>query len=103
MKSVYSWDGNGLYIPSANKVVPDDYQLQGNETFDDTKDANGHGLRMPIKRVNGRWVGATEEEFQAAHPATPQAPDDTTRALMGLSQQVMELSKKVDELRGGAK
>ena len=51
MKAVYTWDGNNLYIPTANKTVPDDYQLAGNETFDEPpKDANGYGLLMPIKR-----------------------------------------------------
>ncbi len=105
MKAVYSWDSNGFYIPSANKVVPDDYKLAGNETFDDTKDAQGHGLLMPIKRVNGQWGGATEEEYQEAHPAVPEKPSEGAQAMNELGLQVAsvmgqirELNKAVNEL-----
>lgn len=98
MKSVYSWDSNNLYIPSANKVVPDDYQLAGNETFDDTKDAQGHGLLMPIKRVNNQWVGATQEEYQEAHPAVPEKPSEGAQAMNELGLQVANLMGQVKEL-----
>lgn len=98
MKSVYSWDSNNLYIPSANKVVPDDYQLAGNETFDDTKDAQGHGLLMPIKRVNNQWVGATQEEYQEAHPAVPEKPSEGAQAMDELGLQVANLMGQVKEL-----
>lgn len=104
MKAVYTWDANNLYIPTANKVVPDDYTLGAQETFEEPKDAQGHGLLMPIKRTANGWVGASQEEYQAAHPAEQPKPSETTVALTGLSAQVMALSKRVDELeKGGAK
>lgn len=99
MKAVYSWDGNDNYIPSANKVVADDYQLQGNETFDAPIDANGHGLLMPIKRQGGRqWVGATQEEYQEAHPAVPEQPSEGAQAMNELGLQVANLMGQVKEL-----
>lgn len=98
MKSVYAWDGNNLYIPTANKVVSDDYQLQGNETFDAPVDGNGHGLLMPIKRQNGQWLGATQEEYQEAHPAVPDQPSESAQAMNELGLQVATLMGQMKEL-----
>lgn len=108
MKAVYTWDSNNLYIPSANKIVPDDYQLSGNETFDEPKDAQGHGLIMPIKRSGGQtgqWVGLTQEEYSKAHPAVPEQPSEDAQAMNELGLQVAtvmgqikELNKAVNEL-----
>ncbi|MCW4387543.1 hypothetical protein [Limosilactobacillus oris] len=108
MKAVYTWDSNNLYIPSANKIVPDDYQLSGNETFDKPKDAQGHGLIMPIKRSGGQtgqWVGLTQEEYSKAHPAVPEQPSEDAQAMNQLGLQVAtvmgqikDLNKAVNEL-----
>lgn len=100
MKAVYTWDGNNLYIPTANKTVPDDYQLAGNETFDEPpKDANGYGLLMPIKRQGSQWIGATQEEYQAAHPAVPVKPSESVQAMNSLGMQVAELTKENQQLK----
>lgn len=99
MKAVYTWDDNNLYIPTANKTVPDDYQLAGNETFDKPEDANGHGLRMPIKRMNSQWIGATLQEYQAAHPAVPVKPSESVQAMNSLGIQVAELTKQNQQLK----
>lgn len=101
MKSVYSWDGNDLYIPSANKVVPDDYQLAGNETFDAPIDASGHGLLMPIKRQGGQtgqWVGLTQEEYQKAHPTVPVQPSESAQAVNELGLQVATVMSQIKKL-----
>lgn len=105
MKAVYSWDSNGFYIPSANRPVPDDYELSGNETFDAPIDANGHGLLMPIKRQSGQWIGATQEEYNKAHPAVPEQPSEDAQAMNQLGLQVAtvmgqikDLNKAVNEL-----
>ena len=98
MKAVYSWDGNNLYIPSANNVVPDDYQLQGNETFEAPIDNDGRGLLMPIKHTVNGWVGATQEEYQEAHPAVPEQPSEGAQAMNELGLQVATLMGQMKEL-----
>lgn len=101
MKAVYTWDSNNLYIPSANKVVPNDYQLAGNETFDEPKDAQGHGLLMPIKRSGGQtgqWVGLTQEEYAEAHPAVPEKPSEGAQAMNELGLQVASVMGQIKEL-----
>lgn len=99
-KAVWSWDGDKVLIPGA-KIVNDDYKLAGNETFEEPLDADGRGLLMPIKRVNGQWRGATQEEYEAAHPAQPVTPSATAQAIQALGLQVMALSAKVDALTNG--
>lgn len=101
MKAVYTWDGNNLYIPSVNKVVPDDYQLSANETFDEPIGDDGHGLLMPIKRSGGQtgeWVGLTQEEYAETHPAVPTKPSESAQAMNELGLQVATLMGQMKEL-----
>lgn len=98
MKSVYMWDSNNAYIPSGNKVVPDDYQLAGNETFDAPVDNQGRGLIMPIKRQNGEWVGATQAEYDQTHQAAPVQPTEGAQAINTLGLQVANLVGQVQAL-----
>ncbi|TLQ02797.1 hypothetical protein FEZ51_10365 [Pediococcus stilesii] len=58
MKYVYKVCDDGHFdILSTN----DDYVLQANETFEQPED----GIYLPVKFVDGKIVGATEEEWEA--------------------------------------
>lgn len=90
-KSIYRWDEQGRF--SSSNVVPDDYQLKANETFQEPT----NGL-TPIVHTNAGWRGATEEEHEAyeqkkleelykehpevkPHPTEPNAQDQALNAL----------------------
>lgn len=114
MKGLYRADAvNRTFVSS--DVVADDYQLKGNETFEDPS-----GKLSPAKltATGGPWIDATEEEHQAymdamqqdylrQHPeaSQPAEPDKGDQALNLLGQQqaksqatVATLEKKVDTL-----
>lgn len=100
MKAVYRADAvNHIFVSS--DLVPDDYVLKANESFD-----NPSGLQLPQKLTPTGWVGATDEEhkayleaqqkkFLAENPqfTQPSQPADTkgTEALGALGKQVGQL------------
>ena len=101
MKAVYRADAV-THFQIGSDVVPDDYQLQANETFE-----NPTGKRTPAKLTPAGWVDATEEEYAAymarrqqemqswitkvtASPNQP-ADDKGTEALGALGKQVGQL------------
>ena len=64
-KEVYGWGADN--VCNFYDTVPDDYQLQDNQTFDDptiVKDGV-RVLNQPVKRLNGAWQQPTEEEHNA--------------------------------------
>lgn len=100
MKSVYRADAV-KHIFVSSDVVPDDYVLQANETFEDPS-----GKVTPAKLSGTTWLDATQEERDAyfkekqdnylrQHPelAQPSQPEDTkgTEALGALGKQVGQL------------
>lgn len=59
MKAVYRADAvNHIFVSS--DLVPDDYVLKANESFD-----NPSGLQLPQKLTSTGWVAATDEEHKA--------------------------------------
>ena len=63
-KRVFGWGADGLL--NFWDVVPDDYQLQANQTFDDPTTAGENGARVLgrlVKRVAGSWQPLTDEEL----------------------------------------
>lgn len=112
MKPVYRADAF-KHIFVSSDVVPDDYVLQVNETFEDPS-----GKVTPAKLSGTTWLDATPEEHDAylkemqddylrRHPevAQPSQPDKGDQALNLLGQQqaksqatVATLEKKVDTL-----
>lgn len=64
-KKVYGWGADNVF--NFYDIVPDDYQLQANQTFDSplvAKDGVAT-LNQPTKRVAGGWQQPTEEEHKA--------------------------------------
>lgn len=112
MKAVYRADAVSHAFVSSD-LVPDDYVLQTNESFE-----NPSGKLEPAKLSGTTWVDATQEEHQAyldamqqdylrQHPEAlqPAEPDKGDQALNLLGQQqaksqadVATLEKKVDTL-----
>lgn len=112
MKAVYRADAvNHIFVSS--DLVPDDYVLKANESFD-----NPSGKVTPAKLSGTTWLDATPEEHDAylkkmqddylrQHPelTQPSQPDKGDQALNLLGQQqaksqatVATLEKKVDTL-----
>ena len=112
MKAVYRADAvNHIFVSS--DLVPDDYVLKANESFD-----NPSGKVTPAKLSGTTWLDATPEEHDAylkkmqddylrQHPEAtqPSQPDKGDQALNLLGQQqaksqatVATLEKKVDTL-----
>ena len=64
-KKVYGWGADSVF--NFYDIVPDDYQLKANQTFDSpvvVKDGVAT-LNQPVKRVAGGWQQPTEEEHNA--------------------------------------
>lgn len=59
MKAVYRADAV-THFQIGSDTVPDDYQLQVNETFE-----NPTGKRTPAKLTPAGWIDATEQEHAA--------------------------------------
>lgn len=99
-KLVYKFNGKNDFTTA---FVEDDYVLQDNETFDDP----GNVL-LPVTFTNGKIVGATQAEFDAAQLANQQVtegantPDPTMTAINALEIQVAQLTAKVEAQAGGA-
>lgn len=100
MKPVYRADAF-KHIFVSSDMVPDDYVLQANESFD-----NPSGLQTPRKLTPTGWIAATDEEHKAyleaqqkkflaenpqfTQPSQP-ADDKRTEALGALGKQVGQL------------
>lgn len=102
-KKVYGWGADNVF--NFYDVVPDDYQLQTNQTFDDPtilKDG-ARVLNQPTKRINSTWQQPTEEEHKAWVEANqklfpqpeqkPQGPSVQDKALNALGLQLAQIQK----------
>lgn len=98
MKPVYRADAF-KHIFVSSDVVPDDYVLQANESFD-----NPSGLQTPRKLTPTGWIAATDEEHKAyvetqqkewlaQHPMAtqPSQPTEGGEALNLLGQQIAQM------------
>lgn len=98
MKAVYRADAaNHIFVSS--DLVPDDYVLKANETFE-----NPSGKQTPAKLSGTTWLDATQEEHDAylaqmqaeylrQHPevSQPAEPDKGEQALNLLGQQFAQM------------
>lgn len=101
MKAVYRADAvNHVFVSS--DLVPDDYVLQTNESFE-----NPSGKLEPAKLSGATWVDATQEEHQAyldamqqdylrQHPeaSQPTEPDKGDQAVNLLGQQIAKMQQQ---------
>ena len=101
MKAVYRADAvNHIFVSS--DLVPDDYVLKANETFE-----NPSGKVTPAKLSGTTWVDATPEEHQAyldqmqkdflaQHPeaSQPAEPDKSDQAANLLGQQIVKMQQQ---------
>lgn len=99
MKAVYRADAV-KHIFVSSDLVPDDYVLKANESFE-----NPTGKVSPAKLQGAGWVDATpeeheaylkqqEEEFLAQHPTQVQQPDHGDQALNLLGQQIAKMQQQ---------
>ena len=101
MKAVYRADAaNHIFVSS--DLVPDDYVLKANETFE-----NPSGKTTPAKLSGTTWLDATPEEHQAymdemqqdylrQHPeaSQPAEPDKSDQAVNLLGQQIAKMQQQ---------
>lgn len=101
MKSIYRADAvNHIFVSS--DLVPDDYVLKANETFE-----NPSGKVTPAKLSGTTWLDATPEEHQeyldqmqkdflAQHPeaSQPAEPDKGDQAVNLLGQQIAKMQQQ---------
>lgn len=106
-KKVYGWGADNVF--NFYDVVPDDYQLQANQTFDDPTIVGDNGARLLnrlVKRVAGSWQPLTDEEL-AAYQATqqklrpqinvqPQGPSEEQQMINMLGKTQMTQGSKID-------
>lgn len=98
MKAVYRADAL-THIFVSSDIVPDDYVLKANETFE-----NPTGKLEPPKLSGTTWLDATQEEHQAylddlqaeyarQHPEMnqPAEPDKSDQAINLLGQQIAKM------------
>ena len=98
MKGVYRADAR-THIFVSSDLVPDDYVLKANETFE-----NPSGKQTPAKLSGTTWLDATQEEHDAylaqmqaeylrQHPevSQPAGPDKGEQALNLLGQQFAQM------------
>lgn len=98
MKAVYRADAQ-THIFVSSDIVPDDYVLKANETFE-----NPTGKSEPAKLSGTTWLDATSEEHQAyldemqaeyaqQHPELnqPTEPDKSDQAINLLGQQIAKM------------
>lgn len=97
MKGVYRADAR-THIFVSSDLVPDDYVLKANETFE-----NPSGKQTPAKLSGTTWLDATQEEHDAylaqmqaeylrQHPEVSQPePDKGEQALNLLGQQFAQM------------
>lgn len=99
MKAVYRADAVSHAFVSSD-LVPDDYALKANETFE-----NPSGKVAPAKLQGAGWVDATseeheaylkqqEEEFLAQYPTQAPQPDRGDQALNLLGQQIAKMQQQ---------
>lgn len=101
MKAVYRADAvNHIFVSS--DLVPDDYVLKANETFE-----NPSGKVTPAKLSGTTWLDATSEEHQeyldqmqkdflAQHPEAvqPAQSDKSDQAVNLLGQQIAKMQQQ---------
>lgn len=105
-KEVYGWGTDN--VCNFYDTVPDDYQLQANQTFDDptiVKDGV-RVLNQPVKRLNGAWQQPTDKEHNAWIEANqkqypqpeqkPQGPSAEQQMINMLGKTQMAQSGKID-------
>lgn len=99
MKGVYRADAK-THIFVSSDIVPDDYVLKANESFE-----NPTGKVTPAKLQGATWVDATleeheaylkqqQEEYLASHPAPVQQPDKSDQAVNLLGQQIAKMQQQ---------
>lgn len=101
MKAVYRADA-ATHIFISSDLVPDDYVLKVNETFE-----NPSGKQSPAKLSGTTWLDATPEEHQeyldqmqkdflAQHPeaSQPAEPDKGDQAVNLLGQQIAKMQQQ---------
>ena len=105
-KKVYDWGTDNVF--NFYDVVPDNYQLQANQTFDDpTVEKDGvRVVNQPVKRVAGGWQQPTEEEHKAWIEANqklfpqpeqkPQGPSAEQQMINMLGKTQMTQGSKID-------
>lgn len=80
MKAVYRYDDDFGFVPSATKIVDDDYVLQVNETFTQPK----HGLyKAKYDPQSDDWVGEVMPE--------PIENNDNQKLIANLTKEIMIL------------
>lgn len=101
MKAVYRADAvNHIFVSS--DLVPDDYVLKANETFE-----NPSGKVAPAKLSGATWLDATPEEHQEyldrvqkdfltqhSEAAQPAQPDEGNQAVNLLGQQIAKMQQQ---------
>lgn len=98
-KAVYMYDGNKQF--TSTKVVEDDYQMSGNETFVAVPD----GQYQPSTWNGTTWIGADKATWQAhqdtqtasylaAHPELT-TPSSEQLMINALGQQVASLTAQL--------
>ncbi|UXC67836.1 hypothetical protein N4599_02510 [Limosilactobacillus oris] len=102
MKGIFRADPT-THISASSDIVPDEYQLKANETFEDPS-----GLLVPAKlQADLTWRAATEEEHKAYVEAqqedflaqNPSKPSESVKAMNSLGMQVAELTKQNQQLK----
>ena len=94
-KAVYMYDDNNQFTNT--KLVEDDYQISGNETFIAVPD----GQYQPSKFTGTKWVGNDQDTWQAAqdaqtaaylkaHPELAPKPSVTDQGLAALALTVAQ-------------
>ena len=106
MKAVYRADAL-THIFVSSDIVPDDYVLKANETFE-----NPTGKLEPPKLSGTTWLDATQEEHQAylddlqaeyarQHPEMnqPAEPDKSDQAINLLGQQIAKMQAMQEKMQ----
>ncbi|WP_461241209.1 hypothetical protein [Paucilactobacillus sp. N302-9] len=94
-KAVYTYDDNNHF--TGTKLVADDYEINGNETFTAVPD----GQYQPSTWNGTEWIGtpqadweaqqkAEREAYLAEHPEEAPQPSATDQALAQLALQVAQ-------------
>ncbi|QER67568.1 hypothetical protein [Paucilactobacillus nenjiangensis] len=106
-KAVYMYDDNNQF--TSTKLVEDDYQISGNETFIAVPD----GQYQPSKFTGTEWVGTDKEVYDAEqeklyqaylkeHPELAPTVSGEMLAINALGMQVAQIQAKLTTTNGGA-
>ncbi|WDV24857.1 hypothetical protein PVS71_07755 [Pediococcus acidilactici] len=100
MKILYFYDPDTKEkLDGQEKVVPDNFKITDEKSA--TLVAPEQGLWSPIKfdETNQKWIGTTEADYLAAHPAPAQTATDTQQQLAALSYQQMITQQTITDLQ----